>query len=63
MYCRLCDATFLGHAEPDSSNPNEDPDYAYDIFLKLPQGLAKMKYELECKKWAQGPINRLKIKG
>ena len=46
-----------------SRNVNEDADYAYNMYLQLPQGLAKMKYELECKKWSQGPINRLKIKG
>lgn len=44
-------------------NQNSDPSYAYEMYLSLPIGLAKMRYELECKKFSQGPINRLKIKG
>ena len=26
---------------------------SYEIYLKMPMGLAKMKYELECKRWSQ----------
>lgn len=40
-----------------------DAAYAYSVYLKMPQGLAKMRYEQEAWKWAQGHINQLKIKG
>lgn len=42
---------------------NADPKYAYEMYLQMPIGLAKMRYELECKKWSQGVINRLRVKG
>lgn len=45
------------------ANPNIDPSYAYQMYLKLPMGLAKMRYELQCKKWSQGSINKLRVKG
>lgn len=44
-------------------NPNHDPNYAYQIYLQMPMGLAKVKYELDCQKWSQGIINKLRIKG
>lgn len=44
-------------------NPNANADYAYAMYLKMPFGLAKMRYELQCKQYAQGPINRLKMRG
>lgn len=42
---------------------NLDPNYAYRVYLSLPLGLAKIRYENECKKWAQPYINQLRIKG
>eukprot|EP01032_Pedospumella_encystans_P007960 gene7960-9490_t len=45
------------------NNLNSNADYAYQMYLQMPFGLAKMRYEVQCKKWAQGPINRMKIKG
>ena len=44
-------------------SPNEDPAYAHRMYLQLPMGLAKMKYEQECRRWTQGPANRLRGKG
>lgn len=45
------------------TNVNANADYAYQMYLKMPFGLAKMRYEVLCKKWSQGPINRLRLKG
>jgi len=47
----------------NNNNPNANAEYAYQMYLQMPFGLAKMRYEVQCKKWAQGPINRMKIKG
>lgn len=35
----------------------------YELYLQLPQGLAKMRYELECRRWAQGLVNQLRLQG
>ena len=35
-------------------NPNSDADYAYNMYQQMPMGLAKIRYELLCKKWGQG---------
>lgn len=47
----------------NNNNLNANAEYAYQMYLQMPFGLAKMRYEVQCKKWAQGPINRMKIKG
>ena len=46
-----------------ADNPNADPARAYQLFLQMPLGLARVRYELECQRWSQGVINRLRIKG
>jgi hypothetical protein len=61
---RLLHAAALRCYTPDffraqSSNPNE----AYRLYLQLPSGLARMRYEQECKRWSQGVINQLRIQG
>jgi len=45
------------------ANPNDDPSYAYKMYLQMPLGLAKMRYEQQCRKWSQGAINKLRVKG
>lgn len=45
------------------TNPNDDPSYAYKMYLLMPLGLAKMRYEQQCRKWSQGAINKLRVKG
>eukprot|EP01038_Epipyxis_sp_PR26KG_P012258 gene12258-16437_t len=49
--------------QKEKNNINYNPEYAYSIYLKMPIGLAKMKYEMDCKRWSQGSINKLKLKG
>lgn len=46
-----------------AQSKNLDPNYAYRVYLSLPLGLAKLRYENECKRWAQPYINQLRIKG
>jgi hypothetical protein len=46
-----------------SKNINADASYAYQMYLNLPMGLAKMRYEVECRKFSQGTINKLRLKG
>jgi hypothetical protein len=53
----------LQRKQRQQENPNSNADYAYGMYLKMPFGLAKMRYELQCKKYAQGPINRLRLRG
>lgn len=48
---------------PEHQVANLDPRHAYRVYLSLPLGLAKIRYESECKKWSQGYINQLRIKG
>lgn len=36
---------------------------AYDIYLDMPPGLPKMRYEIEAWKWCQNQINSLRIRG
>lgn len=40
-----------------------DVNEAYQIYLQMPMGLAKMKYEKDAFKWGQIYINKLRLKG
>lgn len=63
----LDDETYAARAklrrQQIQTNPNDDPSYAYKMYLLMPLGLAKMRYEQQCRKWSQGAINKLRVKG
>ena len=63
----LDDETYAARAklrrQQTQANPNDDPSYAYKMYLLMPLGLAKMRYEQQCRKWSQGAINKLRVKG
>jgi hypothetical protein len=36
---------------------------SYQLYLKMPSGLAKIRYESEAYKWCAGSINQLRLMG
>lgn len=59
---RLIHAASLKCFIPEFSNC-ETSEQAYDLYLQLPSGLAKMRYEVEARRWTQPMINKLRVKG
>ena len=59
---RLIHAVSLKTYIPEFSNCSTC-DEAYQLYLRMPKGLAKMRYEIEAHKWCQPQINKLRIKG
>ena len=47
---------------PEFSNA-ESAEEAYELYKTMPNGLAKMRYEIEAHKWCQPQINKLRLKG
>ena len=59
---RLIHAASLKCFIPEFSNC-ETSEEAYELYLQLPPGLAKMRYEVEARRWTQPAINKLRVKG
>lgn len=59
---RLIHAASLKCFIPEFSNC-ETSEEAYELYLQLPPGLAKMRYEVEARRWTQPMINKLRVKG
>ena len=43
--------------------PDHDPSSAYQMYLKLPPGLSKVRYEQEAWRWCQSAVNELRLRG